>query len=91
MTTVAPHSLPDRDHWKVRRVAFDYAGLTPPSWHPAEPEFARFVDALSVSMPYLGTIDLFASVRQQSTNPCKTCIFSVFLVRRCSRLFTASQ
>jgi predicted metal-dependent hydrolase len=55
MTAAEPHSIANRDRWKVRRVAFDYAGahVTPKSWHPAEPEFARLVEALSVSMPYL--------------------------------------
>lgn len=54
MTFAEPHSIQNRDVWKVRRIAFDYtdpAGRR--SWHPQQPEFARFVEALSVSMPYL--------------------------------------
>jgi uncharacterized protein len=55
MTAAGQHSLKDRDAWKVRRIGFDYAdgGAAAQSWHPQEPEFARLVEALSVSMPYL--------------------------------------
>jgi hypothetical protein len=55
MTLTEPHSLPDRANWKIRRLTFDYAQADAGArrWHPAEPEFARLVEALSVSMPYL--------------------------------------
>jgi hypothetical protein len=55
MTDAPVYSVPDRETWKVRRMTFDYTGAqaAPNSWHPKEPEFARYVEALSVSMPYL--------------------------------------
>jgi hypothetical protein len=54
MTAAEPHSLAGRDVWKVRRIAFDYAETRAAArWHPREPELARFVEALSLSMPYL--------------------------------------
>lgn len=55
MTTAGQHSVANRDVWKVRRIVFDYADAqaAPASWHPTEPEFARLVEALSTSMPYL--------------------------------------
>jgi uncharacterized protein len=55
MSDAPVRSLSGREAWKVRRLNFDYAGVhvAPRTWHPNEPEFARFVEALSVSMPYL--------------------------------------
>jgi hypothetical protein len=55
MTATEPHSLADRDVWKVRRIAFDYSQTqgAATQWHPREPELARFLEALSLSMPYL--------------------------------------
>lgn len=55
MTAAEPHSISGREFWKIRRIAFDYpdGAAAPRSWHPNEPEFARLLEALSVSMPYL--------------------------------------
>jgi hypothetical protein len=54
MTVTEPHSLADREVWKVRRIVFEYSGgAAQRSWHPKEPEFARFVESISLSMPYL--------------------------------------
>jgi uncharacterized protein len=64
--------------WKVRAVKFDYAAAhreaAPPartSWHPAEPEFAHLVNALSLSMPYLEPylIATMRRVRARITDP----------------------
>lgn len=55
VSVTGSNSLPDHEAWKVHRMTFDHTGAhaTPRSWHPQEPEFARFIEGLSLSMPLL--------------------------------------